>query len=193
MSQSNYSIKKFKEHSLRVMLLSSKLARHVGCYDKDMRIGALLHDIGKIGISEQILFKPGRLNEIEYIVVQGHSHIGNTIVRKYLNLKEAAKYVLEHHECWDGNGYPRRLKGDLISIQGRIISICDAFDTMTVEKRNYNQQTLSFEDAFAELRRCSWTQFDGDLVETFISIVQNEQINKQLGDDSQIDLNRCLM
>lgn len=171
-SQDNEVIHVFKYHSLRVMSFSCKLAKVVDCYDEDMKIASLLHDIGKMGISKEILLKPAKLSELEYQIIKAHSHIGNNILRSILNLPRAALFVRDHHERWDGSGYPRGLIGEEISIQGRIICLCDAFDTMTIDRRNYNKKTLSYEEAFEELRRCSWSQFDGDLVEQFIATVK---------------------
>ncbi|MDQ0254697.1 HD-GYP domain-containing protein (c-di-GMP phosphodiesterase class II) [Evansella vedderi] len=148
------------------------MAKVVDCYDEDMKIASLLHDIGKMGISKEILLKPAKLSELEYQIIKAHSHIGNNILRSILNLPRAALFVRDHHERWDGSGYPRGLIGEEISIQGRIICLCDAFDTMTIDRRNYNKKTLSYDEAFEELRRCSWSQFDGDLVEQFIATVK---------------------
>lgn len=156
--------------------MANILVRKAGCYSEDFRIAALLHDIGKIGINRSILFKPAKLNDLEYIVIQAHSHNGNTIIRKKLGLTKAAGYVRDHHERWDGRGYPRGLRGDQISIEGKIINLCDAFDTMTNERRTYQQVPMSFPEAYAELRNCAWTQFDGSLVEMFIGIMEGLQL-----------------
>ncbi|WP_209123341.1 HD-GYP domain-containing protein [Alkalihalobacillus sp. BA299] len=172
-SQDNEVLRIFKYHSLRVMNFSEQLSKIVGCHDDDMRIASLLHDIGKIGLSKEILLKPTKLDELEYQIIQAHSVIGNNILRKTLGLPRAAVFVRDHHEHWDGKGYPRGLKAEEISIQGRIIGICDAFDTMTIDRRNYNRRTLSFEEALNELKRCSWTQFDGDLVDKFTLLVND--------------------
>ncbi|HET7658263.1 MAG TPA: HD domain-containing phosphohydrolase [Bacillales bacterium] len=169
-AQDNVVLQYFKNHSLRVMLLSSSLAKRVGCYDEDLRIAALLHDIGKVGITKEILFKPSRLTELEMAIIQTHPHTGNRIVREVLNMPKAAEYIRDHHERWDGNGYPRGLEGENISIQGRIISISDAFDTMSLDGRTYKEM-MSTTQAVNELRANSWKQFDGDLVEHFIHMI----------------------
>src|SRR5690625_2073771 len=108
-AQDNEVIRVFKYHSLRVMFLASALAKRAGCYDEDLRLAALLHDIGKVGISKKILLKQDKLTDLEYTIVQSHSHIGNVIVRKHLGLTRTAQFIRDHHERWDGTGYPRRL------------------------------------------------------------------------------------
>lgn len=172
-AQDSEVIRQFKYHSLRVIFLASALAKRVDCYDEDLRIAALLHDIGKVAISKHILLKPGRLSELEFTIIQSHCHVGNTIVRKHLGLPRSARFVRDHHERWDGKGYPRSLKGEDITIQGRIIAICDAFDVMTVDHRNYRENKLTYEEALAELQKGAWTQFDGDLVKSF-SLMMDE-------------------
>lgn len=179
-SQDNDVLLSFQYHSMRVMFLASALARRVGCYDEDLRVAALLHDIGKIGIAKEILLKPAKLNELEYVIVQSHCHIGNTIVRKYLGMTRAASFVRDHHERWDGKGYPRGLAGEKISEQGRIINICDSFDTMTVERRSYQMKPMLNEEAFQELREQAWKQFDGRLVDVFIDMMQDIKLPKFL-------------
>jgi putative nucleotidyltransferase with HDIG domain len=170
-AQDNEVLREFKHHSLRVMYLSSLLAKKVNYYDEDLRTASLLHDIGKIGISKEILMKPGKLNSLEKTIIESHCHVGNRIVRKELGKTRAAEFVRDHHENWDGTGYPRQLIGEEISVQGRIIRISDSFDTMTYDVRNYSRAKMSSHDAFQELRRCSWIQFDGNLVEELISLL----------------------
>src|SRR5690625_6840286 len=99
------------------MVLASALAKRVGFYNEDLRLAALLHDIGKVGISKRILLKTEKLTDLEYTIIQSHSHIGNVIVRQHLGLTQVAEFIRDHHERWDGKGYPRRLLGDEISIQ----------------------------------------------------------------------------
>ncbi|MFC4558034.1 HD-GYP domain-containing protein [Virgibacillus kekensis] len=175
-AQDNEVLQIFKHHSMRVMYLSSMLAKKIGCYDEDLRVAAFLHDIGKIGVAKEILLKPAKLSSVERAVVESHCHIGNVIIRKELGKTRAAEFVRDHHENWNGSGYPRRLIGEQISMQGRIIRICDSFDTMTYDIRNYKSSTMTYYDAFEELRRCSWTQFDGNLVDTFINLLMELEI-----------------
>ncbi|TLS34930.1 HD-GYP domain-containing protein [Pseudalkalibacillus caeni] len=158
----------FKFHSQRVMHMAEMLGEHVGCYDDDLRTAALLHDIGKTAIADEILSKPERLTDEEYRVIQRHCAIGSAIVEKELGNNRAAGFIEHHHEHWDGSGYPGGLVGKQILKQGRIIAICDAFDTMAFDRRNYQSGVKSFRQAFGELRKWSWKQFDGDLVARFI-------------------------
>ncbi|MFD1038205.1 HD-GYP domain-containing protein [Virgibacillus byunsanensis] len=170
-AQDNEVLIEFKHHSIRVMYLTSMLAKKLNCYDEDLKIAALLHDIGKMGLSKEILFKPTKLSSLEKTIIESHSHVGNLIVRKELGKTRAARFVRDHHENWDGTGYPRRLVGEDISLQGRIIRICDSFDVMTYEIRNYKIRKMSYHEAFEELRRCAWLQFDGNLLEEFIQLL----------------------
>ncbi|HEU5138413.1 MAG TPA: HD domain-containing phosphohydrolase [Bacillales bacterium] len=175
-AQDNTVVQYFKNHSMRVMFLASSLAKRCSCYDENLRVAALLHDIGKMGISKQILFKPEKLNDLEYVILQTHPHTGNLIVRKQLGMPKAAEFIRDHHERWDGHGYPRGLKEEEISIQGRVIAVCDAFDTMTMDNREYNPELMDYTDAYNELKRNAWTQFDGSLVEKFIGMMGDIRI-----------------
>ncbi|HEX7064103.1 MAG TPA: HD domain-containing phosphohydrolase [Bacillales bacterium] len=175
-AQDNKVIQYFKNHSMRVMFLASSLAKRCGCYDENLRVAALLHDIGKMGISKQILFKPEKLNDLEYVILQTHPHTGNLIVRKHLGMLKAAEFIRDHHERWDGRGYPRGLKQDEITIQGRVIAVCDAFDTMTMDSRGYKPDLMDYTEAYEELKRNAWTQFDGELVEKFIDMMGDIKI-----------------
>ncbi|WP_101842569.1 HD-GYP domain-containing protein [Halobacillus sp. Marseille-P3879] len=125
-------------------------------------------------IKKEVIILEKWFEELEFTIIQSHSHIGNVIVRKHLGLTKAARYIRDHR--WDGTGYPRRLVGDEISLQGRIISICDAFDTMTIDQRHYKRKTLSYEEAFNELRRSAWSLFDGNLVNIFIDMMEEVTI-----------------
>ncbi|MBC5638112.1 HD domain-containing protein [Ornithinibacillus sp. BX22] len=186
-AQDHEVLQLFKHHSLRVMYLSAMLAKEAGCYDDDLRVAAFLHDIGKIGIAKEILLKPGKLNPIERTIIESHSHIGNLIIRKELGKTRAAAFIRDHHENWDGTGYPRRLVGEEISIQGRIIRICDSFDTMSYDERNYKLTKMSHDEAFEELTRCAWTQFDGNLVEMFIHLLTELELPENWYDTYNIN------
>lgn len=129
---------------------------------------ALLHDIGKIGIPKDILNKPGELTPEETIVFRTHPQLGANIVKQIPQLAQCSGIISQHHEWYDGSGYPEGIKGNAIPLESRIISIAEAFVTMTSE-RPYTR-TMSHEEAIKELRRFSGLQFDPALVEQFISI-----------------------
>lgn len=166
----------FQAHGFRVMYLACKLGRRLGVYDDDLRLGAFLHDIGKIGIDSAILFKPRRLNYVEYMIIQSHCHIGNRIVRELLNRPRAAEFVRDHHERWDGRGYPRGIAGEAISIQAQIICVCDAFDTMTAERRTYQAPPMSVADALNEIRICAGKQFGPQVAREFVEMIRQSPL-----------------
>lgn len=131
-------------------------------------IAGILHDFGKIAIQEYILNKPGKLSEEEYDTIKLHPVIASTILDPIEELRTVNENIKYHHERWDGNGYPEGLKEKNIPLGARILHIADAFDVMT-SKRPYNEP-MNLEDACEELRRCSATQFDPELVDRFIEI-----------------------
>ena len=128
------------------------------------RLAGSLHDLGKLAIPEEILRKPGALNESERLVLQRHPQIGYRMLES-LGVEPIADWVLHHHERWDGSGYPDRLRGEQIPLGARIIFVADAFDAMTSER--VYRKPLSDRDAVAELERCAGTQFDPAVVEAF--------------------------
>jgi len=159
-------------HSQRVSDLSVALATALGWSEdkiNELRTSALMHDIGKIGIAESILNKPGKLNDEEWKTIMSHPEIGFRILNTCNEFSEIARYVLEHHEKWNGSGYPRGLKGEAISIQGRILAIADAFDAIT-SVRTY-RATRTTNEAIEELRKYAGIQFDPGLVDFFIEHV----------------------
>lgn len=133
---------------------------------KDLEMAAILHDVGKIGIDKSVLLKPGKLSPEEYEIIKKHSTIGANIIGRVRFLKSAAEYVKHHHERWDGNGYPDKLKGEEIPLGARILAVVDSFDAMMSERPYKKPMTL--EEAFAELRKHSGLQFDPAVVETFL-------------------------
>jgi len=155
---------------------SVEVSRHVGRVaerlDLDPRcreelvFASLLHDVGKIGISERILLKPGRLTEEEYGVIKEHPRIGHRLVAHVPALQRIALAVLHHHERFDGNGYPAGLRGEEIPLEARVIGVVDAFEAMT-SARPY-AAPVPVEEACAELKRSSGTQFDPEVVRIFI-------------------------
>ena len=154
-------------HSERVGELAARIARSLGLDEAQvelMRLGASLHDLGKLAIPEEILRKPGTLNESERLVLQRHPQIGHRMLES-LGVEPIAEWVLHHHERWDGDGYPDRLRAEEIPLGARIIFVADAYDAMTSE-RGY-RRPLSPSQALEELERCSGSQFDPAIIDAF--------------------------
>lgn len=156
-------------HAARVTTLAEVVAARLG-WDEDqaevLRIGAALHDIGKLAVSERVLRKPGPLDEGEMEEVRAHPVEGARMVGLIGTMRSAVPAVLHHHERWDGGGYPDGLAGIEIPAEARILAVVDAFDAMTSD-RPY-RPALRTEIAIAELERCSGAQFDPDVVEVFV-------------------------
>ena len=156
-------------HSLRVTMYSLILAKYMPNVDdkfkEELETTGLLHDIGKIGISENILCKPGKLTDEEFEVMKSHTTKGKKLINNIKKLSYISEWLNAHHERWDGQGYPSGLKGEEIPISARIIAIADTYDAMT-SSRSY-RKALSHEVARDEIIRCSGTQFDPALVEIF--------------------------
>jgi len=156
-------------HSQRVTAYTVAIARAMKVPAEDLKViarGAFLHDIGKIAIPDSILLKPGKLTPEEMDVMREHCQRGYDMVRKIPFLDEAAEIVYSHQEAFDGRGYPRGLAGEEIPLGARIFAIADTLDAMTSD-RPY-RKGLSFDEALAEIERCQGTQFDPEIVETFL-------------------------
>lgn len=138
----------------------------------DLKLLAQFHDIGKVGIPDHILFKPGKLTLEEFNQMKRHSEIGFRIAHASPDLSIIADYILKHHEWWNGTGYPLGINADNIPLECRILSIADAYDAMTND-RPY-REALSHIQATHELRRFSGIQFDPDLIEPFVAIVEKK-------------------
>ena len=138
-----------------------------------LRIAGLIHDIGKIGIDEKILNKAGNLSFDERKDIERHPEIGWRLLSSTNEFSELAQFVLNHHEKWDGSGYPNGVKGLKIPLEARIISVADSYDAMT-SKRSY-RNGLSKEEAVKELMRCSGTQFDPEIVDMFVNQVLSDK------------------
>ena len=157
------------EHSKRVSKLCEFIATKMDFSSREisrMRIAGLMHDIGKIGVTEYILNKQDSLSQSEWEKMKKHPEIGYRILSTSSDFIDISSAILEHHERWDGKGYPRGIKEDAISIQARIINVADSFDAMT-SSRPY-KRTVSDEAAIEEIRSCSGTQFDPTIARIFI-------------------------
>jgi putative nucleotidyltransferase with HDIG domain len=159
-------------HSQRVREYAITLAQNLGLKHEELvhlGRGALLHDVGKIGVRDSILLKPGKLNDSEWVEMRKHPQIGYDILQSIDFLAPAAEIVFYHQERWDGNGYPNRLAGSDIPLGARIFAVVDTLDAMTSD-RPY-RKALSFETALKEIRACSGTQFDPRVTEAFLAIL----------------------
>ncbi len=141
----------------------------------DMRLLAKFHDIGKVGIPDSILKKPGKLTDAEQVIMRQHCEIGYRIAKSSPDLEPIADSILKHQEHWDGNGYPLGISGEQIPIECRVLGIVDAFDAMTND-RPY-RKAMSDDEAIEELQRCAGSQFDAELVEVFIALQREMKQN----------------
>ncbi len=166
-------------HSERVTELSIRLANEYGLPPEEVekiKLGGLLHDIGKIGIPEEILNKPGRLNDEEFEIIKSHPDLGLHILGKVEFLETIVPIIRYHHERYDGKGYPEGLKGEAIPLLARIVSVVDTFDAMTTD-RPY-RKAMSIEEALKEIERCSGSQFDPKIAAHFIRMTMRENRQK---------------
>ena len=158
-------------HSFRVAAYAKGMAKMLGFSSRDaeqLYFAGLIHDVGKIGISERILTKPGKLTKEEFDIIKSHSSIGGEILKGIKQFPVFEKVAKSHHERYDGEGYPNGLKGEDIPFEGRIVAICDSFDAMTSD-RCY-RKALSDITALSELQNGKGTQFDPELVEVFFKL-----------------------
>ena len=160
-----------RDHGQAVSRWAVLIARQLGLSSEDVeevRLAGVLHDIGKVGIPLEVLSKPSRLTPEEYEMIKSHSILGERILEplKLGSIKRISRMVRHHHEAFDGNGYPDKLKGDGIPLGARILAVADSFDSI-VSDRAY-KRGRTFSDAIVELHRCCGTQFDPRLVESFL-------------------------
>jgi putative nucleotidyltransferase with HDIG domain len=158
-------------HSERVANLAAEIAAKLGLPAEEVeltRLAGSLHDLGKLAIPEEILRKPAALSDAERLVLERHPQIGYRMLES-LGVDPIAYWVLHHHERWDGSGYPDGLAGERIPLGARIIFVSDAFDAMTSDR--LYRESLSHEDAIAEVERCSGSQFDPEVVNAFLACV----------------------
>jgi len=161
-------------HSQRVTRYSVEIAKVMTCAGEELRnlaLGAFLHDFGKIGISDGVLLKPGKLTPEETEIMRQHVRIGYDMVSGISFLSGAAQILLAHQESYDGSGYPQGLAGDQIPMGARIFAVADTLDAMTSNRPYRN--AVSFQDARDEIVRCSGSQFDPDVVKAFLSIPED--------------------
>ncbi len=178
----NYSHVYTGNHSRRVAYLARETGRRlrIAEWKLDYLVqAALLHDIGKIAVSEQILEKPGKLTDQEFDEIKKHPVTGQKIVANLSELKIVSEWIRHHHERVDGRGYPDKLERRKIPVESHVISVIDAYDAMTGHsgdghKRLY-RDPISSEDAIAELKRCSGTQFDARIVKHFIRVIEERK------------------
>lgn len=170
-----YKDKHTTEHGYRIKDLAKKFGCKIGMMNgqiRDLLLLSKLHDIGKIGIPDSILFKPDKLNVQEWETMKTHSIIGYKILTSARQFSQIASYVLHHHERWDGTGYPDALKGRAIPLHSRIITILDTFDTIISGRPYKKGETLRW--ALDEIVHCSGTQFDPELVNIFMELMNEE-------------------
>lgn len=160
-------------HSQKVSAYAVTIAQALGMNAADteeIRLAAMLHDIGKVGIPEAILHKSGPLDVTEWETMKTHTDLGSRILEPLQSMARIREMIRHHHEFYDGSGYPDRLEGERIPYGARVIAIADAYDTITSERTYKKKRTP--EDAFAELERCAANQFDPDIVRVFVEAMR---------------------
>src|SRR2546425_187712 len=174
-----------ESHSRRVHGYALATADEYGVPESelpDLAHGVLLHDIGKIGIPDAILLKPGPLTAEEWTIMRPHPEIGKALIERIPFLRGAVPVVWSHHEKWDGSGYPRGLTGEEIPLGARIFMVVDAFDAMTFD-RPYSK-AKPFDVAKTEIKRCAGAHFDPAVVESFFRVPDAllEEIRRRSGE-----------
>ena len=165
-------------HTDRVCKLAEAVARHMGWDERKIQnllMGCTLHDIGKIGVPDSILNKPGGLSEDELELMQSHPNVGLQIIRGVDLFKPAIPFILAHHERYDGTGYPRGLKGEEIPIEGRLLAVVDTFDAILSDRPYRKGADLNV--AVKELIDNKGKQFDPQIVDTFVEVLKLEKID----------------
>ncbi len=179
-------------HAIQVANYARAIASELGLPADQVELirqAAFLHDIGKIGISEAVLHKPGKLTKDEYEYVKTHVTIGADFLETCRGLRHLASFVRHHHEWWDGRGYPDGLQGEEIPLEARILAVCDAVEAMASD-RPYHR-AMALDEILAELQRCSGTQFDPAIVEAFIKIVEQEGEDLVINSACEVDLRQA--
>lgn len=164
-------------HSFRVSEYSVALAKKLGWDDERISVlkrEALMHDIGKIGVPDDILNKPGRLTDEEYKSVKSHTTTGKKILEGLEDMTEAAEVAMYHHEKYDGSGYPSGISGEGIPANARIVAVADAYDAMSSDR--IYRKALKTEDIISEMERQRGKQFDPEFLDAFLELVKNSEI-----------------
>ncbi len=178
-----------RHHSQRVTDVALVIARHAGCSEEDcesIAFAGILHDIGKIGISDSILLKTSRLTDDEYHEIKSHPAIGENIVKPLGLIEAECDIIRHHHERFDGRGYPDGLKGDELSQMARIVSLADAFDAMT-STRSY-RKALPMDIVVEEIRKNAGSQFDPDLVDIIVQSIEDGELRSAEEDTEKGDV-----
>ena len=167
-----------EKHAERLAELSTRTGRMLNLMEKDLgelQLLGMLHDIGKIGIDDKILNKPGKLTEDEFTVIKGHPVIASDLVKKIDPGNRITPIIRHHHEHYDGSGYPDGLRGNEIPLGARVVSLADSFDAMRSD-RPYRSK-LSIEACLNELRNNKGSQFDPELAEIFCELIRTGSID----------------
>ncbi len=169
-----------KFHSEKVAKFARQIAKRVGYTENQLnliQIAGILHDFGKIGIKESVLNKPGGLTKFEYEAVKRHPLIASAILEPIEELRVIIRDIRHHHEWWNGEGYPDGLAGDAIPMGARILCVADCYDAMT-SSRSYHEP-MNDDDAQEELRRCRGMQFDPELVDIFLDVLEENRKRRE--------------
>lgn len=165
-----------ESHASRIQEIVETICKNLGFSDREiteLRLFGQFYNIGKVAIPDDIFFKPGKLTHEEFTHIKKHCEIGYRIALSSPDLAPIADWIFKHHEWWNGEGYPLRLKGEEIPIACRILAIADAYNAMTSD-RPY-RKAMSHDEAIATIKKCAGTQFDPFLVETFLNIINGEK------------------
>ena len=169
-------------HSRGVTELATKLARRMGLHEKQVELvrkGSLLHDIGKLGITQKILAKPEHLTPAESEIIRKHPQLGASLLEKSPHLRLLIPIVSQHHEFYNGEGYPNRIAGNQITIEARVVSVADAIEAMSSDRPYRRARNIEF--IIDELKRCSGTQFDPQVVDVAVEVL-NERKEEMLAE-----------
>ncbi len=159
------SLERFQKHVIMLARAAGITKKRI----KDLVLLSQFHDIGNISVQDHILQKDSHLTSEEFVEIQKHSDVGHRIAQSAPDLAHISDFILKHHEWWNGNGYPLGLKGNEIPLESRIISIVDAYESMTSGRPH--RPPMTKKEALEELKKCAGTQFDPTLVKKFIDAI----------------------